>query len=529
MKTKAILITLLFSSIQLISCSDSYFLTPEKSTLVGKLKIEGEFCTTTAKTLSNPAKVLFLIDNSGSTGSTDPENLRRAGVNEVIDAYYSNTNISYDISGFNSSASDFTTGFTRNETTIDNALAQIATVPNSATHTKDAINLAKSIIDSDIQSLTPTDAAQTTYAVVLFSDGMPYDSSYPTDFEVVKSEVLAAVDNLMALETQYSVKDIQIYSALLGTEAQFADSTYWTHYGFTTAAEALAEATTLMQDIADHGDGTYSHFLDATEIDFIQILAGSLKIPFLIEKMIFNNTSMIIVNSDGAIVPVTDSDSDGLSDGQETELGTSPINKDTDGDGVSDFIEFMNGTDPSSNELDCPDVTDADGDGLNACEEVYLNTDVSDYDTDGDLMPDGLEVIRGLDPIKDDASSDNDGDGRTNFDELKLGTNPILDDHRLFDELTYEYEYIFSRIDRSGAFCYNITVSNIGIVKPVPDEAGIYANHISSNVLQKLNSTSLIEKALSTGLLTITMDETITSALDLTREMSEITFSVYKK
>jgi len=42
----------------------------------------------------------------------------------------------------------------------------------------------------------------------------------------------------------------------------------------------------------------------------------------------------------------SDSDGDGLSDAQETLVGTSPFNPDTDGDGVSDGVEVALGTDP---------------------------------------------------------------------------------------------------------------------------------------------------------------------------------------
>lgn len=42
----------------------------------------------------------------------------------------------------------------------------------------------------------------------------------------------------------------------------------------------------------------------------------------------------------------TDSDSDGLSNAAETELGTEPFLADTDGDGISDFVEISEDTDP---------------------------------------------------------------------------------------------------------------------------------------------------------------------------------------
>jgi hypothetical protein len=43
-----------------------------------------------------------------------------------------------------------------------------------------------------------------------------------------------------------------------------------------------------------------------------------------------------------------DDDNDGLTDMQESELGTDPLSRDTDGDGWSDKEEIEEGTDPLS-------------------------------------------------------------------------------------------------------------------------------------------------------------------------------------
>lgn len=66
-----------------------------------------------------------------------------------------------------------------------------------------------------------------------------------------------------------------------------------------------------------------------------------------------------------------DNDGDRLTNGEEKELGTNPLDEDSDSDGVSDGIENKFGTDP-------------------------LNPD-----TDGDTLLDGYELIVGLDPKKE--------------------------------------------------------------------------------------------------------------------------------
>jgi hypothetical protein len=81
----------------------------------------------------------------------------------------------------------------------------------------------------------------------------------------------------------------------------------------------------------------------------------------------------------------TDSDDDGLPDGEEIAIGTDPFDDDTDDDGLSDGDEVnVHGTDP----LDA----DTDDDGLDDGLEVALGLDPLNPDTDGDGIPDGEDT-----------------------------------------------------------------------------------------------------------------------------------------
>ena len=114
----------------------------------------------------------------------------------------------------------------------------------------------------------------------------------------------------------------------------------------------------------------------------------------------------------------TDSDDDGLTDGEEIALGTDPFNPDTDGDGPTDGEEVNTyGTDP----LD----PDTDDDGLNDGDEIALGTDPFNPDTDGDGLTDGDEVhVYGTDPL----NPDTDGDGLNDGLEVALGLDPLNPD-----------------------------------------------------------------------------------------------------
>lgn len=88
-----------------------------------------------------------------------------------------------------------------------------------------------------------------------------------------------------------------------------------------------------------------------------------------------------------------DSDGDGLNDGAEAAIGTSPSKEDTDGDGLPDGWEVQYGLDPLSAERDDGDAGDPDGDGLDNLNEYELGTNPNLADTDGDGLFDGEEAV----------------------------------------------------------------------------------------------------------------------------------------
>ncbi|WFO49606.1 inverse autotransporter beta domain-containing protein [Aeromonas veronii] len=128
--------------------------------------------------------------------------------------------------------------------------------------------------------------------------------------------------------------------------------------------------------------------------------------------------------------PNSDRDGDGLTDGQENQLGTDPDNKDTDGDGIDDKTEVDNGSNPlDPNDPVVDPNGDKDGDGLTNGQENQLGTDPDNKDTDGDGIDDKTEVDNGSNPLDPndpvvDPNGDKDGDGLTNGQENQLGTDP---------------------------------------------------------------------------------------------------------
>lgn len=115
-----------------------------------------------------------------------------------------------------------------------------------------------------------------------------------------------------------------------------------------------------------------------------------------------------------------DQDYDGLTDFEESVLGTNPTNPDSDGDGMNDGFEAENDLSPTDNGSLFPDngpLGDPDHDGLTNLQEFFYGTNPFNPDTDGDGISDYDEIFNfGTNP----GSSDSDGNGIPDANEVLL-------------------------------------------------------------------------------------------------------------
>ena len=215
------------------------------------------------------------------------------------------------------------------------------------------------------------------------------------------------------------------------------------------------------------------------------------------------------INESGNVTPLDpngDEDGDGLTNGQEVEIGTDPLKPDTDGDGLDDGLEVKVGTDPLK--------TDTDGDGVTDGIEIvgtYQDETVTEagdvvtaghgvYDIEnGNLKPahpisimewgdnkpanihqnkftDPNDLIDALDPM-----NDSDWDTKQNNTEKTDGTKPL----NKLDRKAWIYEtpngqkmvesgYVYvPAIDDKGGFwigAKEARTSNVAIETTMPND-----------------------------------------------------------
>jgi len=123
---------------------------------------------------------------------------------------------------------------------------------------------------------------------------------------------------------------------------------------------------------------------------------------------------------------MNDSDQDGLGDLMEFTLGSNPNSTDTDLDSVQDHKEWWLFTYP---ELEYVPPTPSFAVSPSTVHANYMNLQpggpsLTNWDTDGDLLRDGIELAFGSSPVNPDL----DGDGLSDLIEFLYNSNPNSND-----------------------------------------------------------------------------------------------------
>ncbi len=431
------------STVLVTGCSNPEL---ERAQSRSKVRLKGDFLTENPDVINFPIRIVLAIDCSGSMAGSDPNHIRIDAAWNFIQEYIDNESVEFDVLLWNNTVRGTTGGFTRDLDTLRNVLYGYNNT--SLTNYQNAIQTAEQHFIAEIASMR-NDAAQSANIarmkciVLFFSDGMPDPGG-----SVVINQIYNALDDMQEnLEEEQGVALFNFHTFFLSTLLQGNQADYNT-------------VVNLMTNMANAGNGIYTEFSSARDIDFINIVDMRLTVEYQMKFIIACNLN---VRPGNEIVDV-DSDGDGLTDEEELDVdfnhngridpdevgqATDPTMRDTDGDGLSDYFErkmstLDNALDPNDpRDSGCPDgaeTFDRDRDGMTDCEEVIKGTRYNNPDTDRDGIPDGIEFMMGTNPLEQQYINDSDYDGTPDWLEVQRHTNVKVNDSKIRARYSYNYD-----------------------------------------------------------------------------------------
>ncbi len=441
----------LLSLLVLSACKESPVL--EQIVYSSYATLSGDYKTNSPFDNAAQVKVLFAIDTSGSMNNADPSNLRVDAVKDFIDTYKDDENLQFEVQLWSESVDSTTQntdgmpGFSDDIVSI-NALLDTVNNGSGTNYSASISDMQKDILN-DIQQYGPAN-----YIVVFLSDGEPSVGDTNTD------NIIESVGRLKESVLAAGASGFQMNTFILGQDPKI-------------------EYTALMNGMAVIGDGAFSVFSSAVDIDFVESIGIRVPVNYIIKSFNVYNYNVKQIND----VLKVDTDGDGLVDDIEIEIGSDPYIRDSDFDGLSDFIEYSassiaNQFNPLVDEGFCTvaDKLDTDSDNLTNCEEKVKGTNPLLVDSDADGIPDQLEVLAGTNPNFSEGVWDSDSDGRSDLSEVKLHTNVQSSDNKSTNRYEYNYwtEYVgYVAVDnppdnnesQARVKKYNYQVDNIRIME----------------------------------------------------------------
>ena len=438
--------------VSLTGCTDAKLYHQVKPPIAAdRLTLTGRVCTEDPEVQNFPVRLILLVDQSQGPlySDFDPAQERLKVLNEIIQGALSRPEYSVAMIGYSGRAQRLAPlegDFTRNPAELFNGVTQL-TLPGrclGAEVCRDYQSGLKSInalISDDLASMEPGVRAVTQYTILWMGSGRSEPLARNRDCCAPADRTCRSAD--LADQSSYTCQaelDIDLIQTIRAdTLAQGAGGfqLHMIHLTAESDPDINRRMAQVFEQVAFAGGGRYARFGSANNIDPRSVLIFDRPSDLEAAQILITNRSA--APRAGGLAP--DSDRDGLSDEEELSGDTDPTLADTDDDGISDLIEARVGFSVEVRERPsvCEDLSvetwrsDRDLDGMNECEERLMGTDPSLMDSDGDNLPDGVELHRGTDHLNADSAKDFDEDGISNGDEILEGTDPrsVDDSQRL--------------------------------------------------------------------------------------------------
>ena len=450
------LMTWLLSSVLFISsCTEAELYHQEIPPIeADRLALQGQVCTEDPDVERFPARLILLVDQAQGPlyGEFDPGQLRLQALNGLVQQALSKPEFSLAVIGYAGSARRLAPEeglFTRNPGELLNAITQLS-LPgrcigeDRCRDYEGGLSAIKTLIEDDLASMEAGLRATTQYTILWVASGPQTPIAQNKDCCPLGDRTCLRAEGgelpSPRCQAQRDLAQIQKLRSVALSSGAGGFQLHVLHLAAYSNEEELVnrQMMQLFEQLTFAGNGRYARFKVAENIDLRAVSVFDRPSDFEAAQVVIVNQSA--APRKGGIL--ADSDGDGLSDDEEDLNGngvvdegeSDPIIPDTDGDGISDLIEARVGFSVLTIDepIVCDDLrqfeglgtADRDFDGLNECEERLMGTNPSLTDTDGDNLPDGMELRRGTDHLNPDSADDFDEDGIANGDELREGTDP---------------------------------------------------------------------------------------------------------
>jgi hypothetical protein len=447
----------------LLSCSDAglYALDGRGPSGKDRADFSGEVCIPLASGDAFPVKVVFAL----AGGQGVPSELVGYATDALgtLSSRFSGPFIKFSLIAFHTVATGLQGSFA-DASTFQAALPRYASYQETGPMSiRAALRLSKSMLSGDMQTSCRGAVGRTRYLVVLvitnpdlscdnpaFNVGIDARCSALTPVSGAAScsqcELTAVTGELKALVQQFGAGEVVVQPIYV---REVPDAVTRDQVAAIANAGGTEAIETDPQGLRDA----------LSNINY-----ASLQASLVLKRFVAFNRNVQV--RDGQIL--ADSDADGVSDVDESELGLDSTQPDTDGDGLMDGIELRMGLKPQPGNLDiingCSIALDEDGDRLNTCEERVLGTDPCMGDSDTDGLPDMVEAFGRTNPLVPEDLLDADRDGIPNIQEAIVRGDPLSADIAFQAERGYGYSLELTEPTPDGRACYKVRAENITVV-----------------------------------------------------------------